>query len=104
MSFLPEEEILVKLRPLVVIVQHDFRIDQRQRDLVERRVDLPVRRYEIAHGKNTLPLFADLEIIEQHCGMRMRRPPHDGDAAGSRHRRTYREPLDRRALSLELLG
>src|SRR2546425_3212980 len=79
MSFLPEEEIFVKLGPLVVVVQHRLRIDQRQRDLVERRVDLPVRRYEIAHGKNTLPLFADLEIIEQHCGMRMRRPPHDGD-------------------------
>src|SRR5437879_2486288 len=104
MSFLPEEELLVKFRPLVVIVQHRLRIDQRQRNLVERRVDLAVRRHEIARGKNTLPRFADLEIIEQHCRVRMRRPPHDGDAVGSRHRRTDREPLDRRALGFELLG
>src|SRR6184192_4442667 len=104
MSFLPEEQIFVKLGPLVVVVQHHLRIDQRQRDLVERRVDLTVRRHEIALGKDTLAFFADLEIIEQYCGMRMRRPPHDGDAVGSRHRRAYREPLYRRALSLELLG
>src|SRR6266480_3271034 len=84
MSSLPEKEVLVELRPLVVIVQHHLRVDERERDLVERRVDLPVRRHEIAHGKNTLPFFADLEIIEQHCRVRMRRPPHDGDAVGSR--------------------
>src|SRR5437588_324557 len=103
MSFLPQEQILIELRPFVVIVQHHLRVDERERHLVERRVELAVRRHEIAPGKNTLPLFADLEIIEQHCGVRMRRPPHDGDAVGSRHRRTDREPLDRRALPLELL-
>src|SRR5437773_11681834 len=97
MSFLPEEEIFVKLGPLVVVVQQRLRIDQRQRDLVERRVYLPVRRYEIAHGKNTLPLVVDLEIIEQHLSMPMLPPPHDRDAIVSRHRRTYRELLKRRA-------
>src|SRR6266508_3758410 len=98
------ENLLVQLHPLVVLVEGDARVDELERQLVERRVDFPVRRHEVALREDLLAFLADLEVVEQHRGVRMRGAARDADPVRPRDRRADREPVDRRALALELFG
>src|SRR3981189_3816969 len=96
------ENLLVQLHPLVVLVERDARVDELQRQLVWRRVYFPFRRHEVALRENLLAFLADLEVVEEHRGVRMRGAARDADSVRPRDRRADRDPLDRRALALEL--
>src|SRR5205823_2929628 len=98
------ENLFVQVRPLVVFVERDSRVDELERQLVERRVDFPARRHEVALREYLLALLADLEVVEEHRGVRMRGAARDADSVRPRDRRADREPVDRRALALELFG
>src|SRR5258706_7223241 len=105
-SFLPSlaENLLVQLYPLVVFVERDARVDELQRQLVERRVDLPVRRHEVALREDLLAFLADLEVVEEHRRVRMRGAARDAHSVRPRDRRADGKPVDRRALAFELSG
>src|SRR6266700_1618079 len=98
------ENLLVQLHPLVVLVERDARVDKLERQLVERRVDLFARRHEVTLREDLLAFLADLEVVEEHRGVRMRGAARDADSVRPRDRRADREPVDRRALALELFG
>src|SRR2546423_15606913 len=98
------ENLLVQLHPLVVFVERDARIDELERQLVERRVDFPARGHEVALRQDPLPLLADLEVVEEHRRVRMRGAARDADSVRPRNPRTDREPVGRRAPALELFG
>src|SRR6266705_4262077 len=98
------ENLLVQLHPLVVLVERDARVDELERQLVERRVDFFARRHEVALREDLLAFLADLEVVEEHRGVRMRGAARDADSVRPRDRRSDREPVDRRSLTLELLG
>src|SRR6266849_4758504 len=98
------EDLLVQLRPLVVFVEGYARIDELERQLVERRVHLFARRHEVALRENLLAFFADLEVIKEHRRVRVRSAARNPHSVRPRDRGADREPVDRRALALELLG
>src|SRR5204863_21898 len=60
--------------------------------------------HEVALREYLLALLADLEVVEEHRGVRMRGAARDADSVRPRDRRADREPVDRRALALELFG
>src|SRR5260370_2719145 len=98
------ENLFVQLHPLVVLVERNARVDELERQLVERRVDFPARRHEIALREDLLAFLADLEVVEEHRGVRMRGAARDADSVRPRDRPAAREPSDRRALALELFS
>src|SRR5712664_3515332 len=98
------ENLFVQLHPLAVLVERDARVDELERQLVERRVDFPVRRHEVALREDLLAFLADLEVVEQHRGVRVRGAARHPDSVRPRDRRADGEPVDRRALALELFG
>ena len=63
-----------------------------------------VGRHEVARQEHALALRADLELVQEHRRVRVRRARGDADAVGARDRRRDHEPVDRRALVLQLLG
>src|SRR3989475_11697144 len=71
------ENLFVQLHPLVVLIERDARVDELERQLVERRVGFPVRRHEVALREDLLAFLADLEVVEEHRGVRMRRAARD---------------------------
>src|SRR6266853_4333592 len=98
------ENLFVQLHPLIVLVERDARVHELERQLVERRVDSPVRRHEVALREDLLAFLADLEVVEEHRRVRMRGAARDADSVRPRDRRADGKPVDRRALALELFG
>src|ERR1700704_2362434 len=67
----PEDRLLIKLLPLLGLVEHQGGIDELERRL-ERRLDFPAGGRERAAGQDLLAV-ADQEIIKQDSRVRMRR-------------------------------
>src|SRR5947208_4647332 len=92
------ENLLVQLHPLVVLVERDACVDELERQLVERRVDFPARRHEVALREDLLALLADLEVVEEHSGVRMQGAARTAESCPRRDRRPDRETYQRSAL------
>src|SRR5262245_12315275 len=98
-----DDRLLVEVLPLLRLVEHLGRVDELQRALGEGRLDLLARRHEIAAGEQRLRL-SDQEIVEQHRGVRMRRIARDAGRRRPRDQGRDDEPVEWRALLLDLLG
>src|SRR6266849_1296774 len=57
------ENLFVQLHPLIVLVERDARVHELERQLVERRVDSPVRRHEVALREDLLAFLADMPFF-----------------------------------------
>src|SRR5438874_5769334 len=94
----------VKPRPLLALVEQQRRIDDAQRRGAEGWLQLAPGGHEAALGEDALPRLADHEVVVEERGVRMRRPAREPEAVGPCNRRRDHEPVERRALALELLG
>jgi hypothetical protein len=89
--------------PALALVEHFHRIDELERQAVQRGLDSAAGRHELPLGEDALAFLADHEIVVEQGGMRMRRTPGDGDAVRARDRGRQHEPVERRAFLLQLL-
>src|SRR6476620_416878 len=94
---------LKEFLPFAGLIKHQGRIDDPDRVMRKRRVDLAAGRNKVAAGENLLRVGKE-KIVKQNCRVRMRCIARQSLRRGARDCRRKDKPVERRTVALGLLG